>query len=160
MYCIKSILLHLLRGTWQSEQRKAAGEAYIDFSKAFTELGIVGSLAKGNTENNKTLECTELVAPYYKDLLLDCYLITYSTGAIQVSLQIALFKSFFNDLIYKMLLKFMDNTEPGWLNYIEQSFHVLKIKIPNSLKQRSEIKNGNQQTQVQNTLMRQQEAQK
>lgn len=59
-----------------------------------------------------------------------------------------------------MLLKFMDNTEPGWLNYIEQSFHVLKIKIPNSLKQRSEIKNGNQQTQVQNTLMRQQEAQK
>lgn len=59
-----------------------------------------------------------------------------------------------------MLLKFMDNTESGWLNYIEQSFHVLKIKIPNILKQRSEIKNGNQQAQVQNTLMRKQEAQK
>lgn len=38
----------------------------------------------------------------------------------------------------------MDNTEPGRLNYIEES----RIKILNKLKQWSEIKDENQQTQV------------
>lgn len=55
-----------------------------------------------------------------------------------------------------MHLEFLDNTEPGGLNYTEES----RIKILNKRKQWSKIKDENEHTQVQIILMRKQEAQK
>lgn len=54
-----------------------------------------------------------------------------------------------------MHLEFLDNTEPGGLNCIEES----RIEILNKQKQWYKIKDENEHTPVQIILMRKQEAQ-
>lgn len=55
-----------------------------------------------------------------------------------------------------MYLEFIDNTEQGELNYIDES----RIKTLNKLKQWCEITDESQQAQVWSILMRKQEVQK